>query len=399
MLLNRDGYGPDGRRRYFLDLGSDPAPAPAPDYAPVAQASEEAARVSAAQADRVLAESKRQYERNMEVAQPIIDQQSAMMKQSVDQGNEYYDYWKTKAQPVENALNDEAMAAGSLQKQNEAADRAVADSQGGYTKAINTQLRQARRYGINPNATGGMVIQQAQNTAAAATGARDKEIAMGTAKKLDVAGLYRGMPGASQGAYSVANQSGNSAVNNSATVGNGMVGATQAAGNLTMGGQQLRLQGLGNVLGTQSSNYNAAQQQNNSGFGSLMGGIGGLAQGAGALYTAFSSEELKEDKQPIIGALESLRKLPVEAWSYKDGVADEGEHIGPYAEDVEEEFGDQAAPGGKMLDLVSMNGLLLKGLQELADKVDTLGKNKSTDRGVMLSLRKSPVSRHGTVEA
>lgn len=397
MLLNRDGYDACGRRRCFLDLGSDPAPAPAPDYTPVAQSSEAAARIGAEQADRVLAESKRQYERNMEVAQPIIDQQSAMMKQSVDQGNEYYDYWKTKAQPVENALNTEAMAAGSLQKQNEAADRAVADSQGGYTKAINTQLRQAKRYGINPSATGGMVIQQAQNTAAAATGARDKEIAMSTAKKLDVAGLYRGMPGASQGAYSVANQSGNSAVGNSTAVGNGMVAGTQAAGNLTMGGQQLRLQGLGNVLGAQSSNYNAAQQQNNQGFGSLLGGIGGLASGAGALYTAFSSEDLKEDKQPIDGALASLRKLPVEAWSYKDGVADEGEHIGPYAEDVEEEFGDQAAPGGKMLDLVSMNGLLLKGLQELADKVDTLGKNKSTDRGVMLSLRKSPVARHGMV--
>ena len=349
----------------------------------------------------MLAESKRQYERNMEVAQPIIDQQSALMKQSVDQGNEYYDYWKTKAQPVENALNDEAMAAGSLQKQNEAVDRAVADSQGGYTRAINTQLRQAKRYGINPDATGGMAVQQGQATAAAATGARDKEIALGTAKKLDVAGLYRGMPGASQGAYSVANQSGNSAVNNSATVGNGMVGATQAAGNLVMGGQQLRLQGLGNVLGAQSSNYNAAQQQNNSGFGSLLGGIGGLARGVGALYSSGifgkSSEDLKEDKQPVTGALESLRKLPVEAWSYKDGVADEGEHIGPYAEDVQEELGDQAAPGGKMLDLVSMNGLLLKGLQELADKVDSMGNNKSLDRGVTLSLRKSPVARRGTV--
>lgn len=379
MLLNRDGYGPDGRRRYFLDLGGDSAPAP--DYTPMAAASEEAARVSAEQADRVLAESKRQYDRNMEVAQPVIDTQLGMMKSAKEQGDQYYDYWKTKAQPVEDALNADAMASGTEAKQQEKVDRAVADSQGGFTRALNQTIRQGKRYGMTPvAATGAMAVQQAANTAGAATAARDKEIALGTAKKLDVAGLYRGMPGASTGAYSSANQSGNSAVNNSTTVGNGMVAGTNAAAGLNMQGQGMKLQGMGNVLNAQMSNYNAAQNQSSG-----MGGFGSLLGGAASLYTAFkpvaavgalagSSKKIKTDKTPVNAEVitKGLQRIPVEAWRYKDGEGDGGEHVGPYAEDVNREFGDAAAPGGDKIDLVSMNGLALAGIKNLADRMDKM---------------------------
>lgn len=268
----------------FLDMGGD-AP-PAPDYTPVANASEEAARISAEQADRVLAESKRQYDRNLEVAQPIIDAQTGMMKSAQQQGDEYYDYWKAKAQPVENALNAEAMAAGSDTRQQEQVDRAVADSQGGYTRALNQGFRQARRYGINPANVAAMGVQQAQQTAGAATAARDKEIAMGTAKKLDVAGLYRGMPGASTGAYGAATNAGNSAVGNSVNVGNGITNGTIAAAGIVNQGQQTRVNGLSSMLNSQTSAYNSANQQSNSSFGSLLGGLGGLGQGLGAMKTA-----------------------------------------------------------------------------------------------------------------
>jgi len=281
MLRNRDGFGPDGRRLYFLDMGGD-AP-PAPDYTPMAQASEEAARVSAEQADRVLAESKRQYDRNLEVAQPIIDAQAGMMKSAQEQGDEYYNYWKTKAQPVEDQLNAEAMQAGTATRQQEQVDRAIADSQGAYTRSLNQGFRQARRYGINPAAVASMGVQQAQQTAGAATTARDKEIALGTAKKMDVAGLYRGMPGAATGAYSAATAAGNGAVGNSVAVGNGMTNGAIAAGGLAVQGQGQRIQGLGSVLNAQSSNYNANLQSNNSGFGSTLSGLGGLGQGIGAM--------------------------------------------------------------------------------------------------------------------
>lgn len=255
----------------LADLGKGNSPPP-PDYTPVAQASEAAARISAEQADRVLAESKRQYDRNMEIAQPVMDEQLGLMKQTKTQGDEYYNYWKNNAQPVEGALKDEAMLAGSEGRQQEAVDRAVADSQGGYTRALNQGIRQGRRYGLEPiAATGAMTVQQAANTAGMATSARDKEKLIGTAKKLDVAGLYRGMPGASQGAYSLANQSGNSAVNNSLGVGAGMMAGTGAAAGLTMQGQGMRLNGLTSIAGMQNQNYNTAMQNDSSGLGGILG--------------------------------------------------------------------------------------------------------------------------------
>jgi len=352
------------------DIFGGGSSAPAPDYTPMAQASEEAARVSAEQADRVLAESKRQYDRNMEVAQPVIDTQLGMMKSAKEQGDEYYNYWKTKAQPVEDALNADAMASGTEAKQQEKVDRAVADSQGGFTRALNQTIRQGKRYGMTPvAATGAMTVQQAANTAGAATTARDKEIALGTAKKLDVAGLYRGMPGASTGAYSSANQSGNGAVNNSTTVGNTMTNGTTAAAGLTMQGQGMRISGIGNMLGMQTNAYNAGQNSP-----SPLGGIGSMLGGAASLYTALSTKKAKTDKTPVSAEVitKGLQRIPVEAWRYKDGEGDGGEHIGPYAEDVNREFGDAAAPGGDKIDLVSMNGLALAGIKSLADRMDKM---------------------------
>lgn len=328
----------DARGACFLDMGGD-APA-APDYTPVAQASEEAARISAEQADRVLAESKRQYDRNLEVAQPIIDAQTGMMKSAQQQGDEYYDYWKTKAQPVENALNAEAMAAGGAVRQQEQVDRAIADSQGGYTRALNQGFRQARRYGINPASVASMGVQQAQQTAGSATAARDKEIAMGTAKKLDVAGLYRGMPGAATGAYGAATAAGNGAVGNSVTVGNGMTNGAIAAAGITNQGQQTRVNGLSSMLNAQTSAYNSANQQSNSGFGSMLSGLGGLGQGIGAMKTAsmFASMSDRRLKENIERVGETAHGLGLYEFNYigeparfRGVMADEVEPIMPDA--------------------------------------------------------------------
>ncbi len=370
-LADMDAHG-----ACFLDLGGDSSPPP-PDNTALANASEESARIGAAQADRVLAESTRQYDRNMEVAQPVIDAQLAQMKSAQKQGDEYYGYWKSKAQPVEDALNADAMAAGTEAKQQEKVDRAVADSQGGFTRAINQTIRAGKRYGMEPvAATGAMTVQQAANTAGAATMARDKEIALGTAKKLDVAGLYRGMPGASQGAYTVANQSGNSAVNNSTTVGTGMVAGTGTAAGLTMQGQGMKVQGLGSALNAETAAYNAGQNQSSSlgGIGSLLGGGASMLGTAKSLGWITSSKKAKTDKTPVSAEVitNGLQRIPVEAWKYKDGEGDGGEHIGPYAEDVQREFGDTAAPGGEKIDLVSMNGLALAGIKSLADRMDKM---------------------------
>jgi hypothetical protein len=394
MPCGAPGFGPDSGmagdpyRRHYRDFvadifggGNQPA---APDYTPVAQASEEAARITASQADRVLEESKRQYDRNMEVAKPVVDAQLALMDQSKKQGDEYYNYWKTKAQPVEDSLNAEAMAAGSEQRQNEAVDKAVADSQGSFTRDINQVIRAGKRYGLSPvamdTATGSMATTQAANTAAAATGAREREKSLGYAKKLDVAGLYRGMPGASQGAYGVATGAGNSAVANSRGVGQDLVGGTATAAGITNQGQQLRINGLGSVLNAQTSAYNNGLAHAND----ALGGIGSILGSAAAIKTAFfpSSKKLKTDKRATSARkiVHGLQRVPVERWRYKKGEGDGGEHMGPYAEDMHREFGDAAAPGGRQIDLVTMNGLALVGVKDAADRLDKIERKLGMER-------------------
>lgn len=267
---------PIGLLRFSLDMSND-SPPPA-DTRPMAEASEESARIAAAQADRVLDESKRQYDLNMEVAKPIVDAQLGIMRETERQGRDYYDYMVANQRPVEEKLNEEAMAAGSEAKQQEAVDKAVADSQGGYTRSLNQGFRQGKRYGLNPiTVTGGMAVQQAQNTAAAAGTAREKEKTVGYAKKMDVAGLYRGLPGASQGAYGLAINSGNAANANNMAPGQGLVSGMTTAGNMTIAGQGQKLSGLGSVLNAQTSAYNAAS--GGDGTMQMLGTLGGALIG------------------------------------------------------------------------------------------------------------------------
>lgn len=277
-----------------LDMGGD-AP-PAPDYTPVAQASEESARIAAEQGDRVLAESKRQYDLNMEVARPIVDAQTRIMEETERQGKDYYDYMVSRQRPVEDALNADAMASGSDAKAEEMAGKAMADARQGTTAMQNQMIRQGLRYGYSPAKlaamAGTMAGQHGLEVASAANQAREKEKKLGYAKKMDVAGLYRGLPGASQGAYSVATNAGNSATANQNAPGNALIAGMGTAGNMTIAGQGQKLSGLSSILNAQTSIFN--NSQSNDGLGGMLAGLGGIGQGIGAIM-AGSDRRMKEN--------------------------------------------------------------------------------------------------------
>lgn len=303
----------------------------------MANASEAAARIGAEQGDRVLAESARQYDRNMAVAQPILDSQAAMMKSAQEQGDEYYSYWKTKARPVEDALNADAMASGSAAAQEEAAAKAAADARLGTTQQANMVARQGLRYGWSPAkmaaAAGTLAGSNASTIAGAMTGAREREKLTGTAKKLDVAGLYRGMPGASTGAYGAATAAGNSAVGNSVAVGNGMTNGAIAAGGLNMQGQTARISGLNGILNAQTSVY-GAQSKQDDGFAGMLSGLGGLGQGIGAMKTAgmFASMSDRRLKENIIRVGETVHGLGLYEFNY---IGEPARFRGVMADEVE----------------------------------------------------------------
>ena len=64
-----------------------------------------------------------------------------------------------------------------------------------------------------------------------------------------------------------------------------------------------------------------------------------------------------------------LRKTKIYNWFYKTGRGDEGEHTGPMAGDVRKHMGEEAAPGGKSLDLTTVNGFVMAflSLEKLND--------------------------------
>lgn len=103
------GYRRDGLRRMYFDLGGD-APPP-PDYQPVADASRESAEIAAQLGRDQLAEARRQYEQNMAVAKPVVDAQLDIMRQTAEQGKDYYEYGKI-FRPMEQAMLTQA--AGGL---------------------------------------------------------------------------------------------------------------------------------------------------------------------------------------------------------------------------------------------------------------------------------------------
>lgn len=130
--------------------------------------------------------------------------------------------------------------------------------------------------------------------------ARDMRIsdsARGMAQKMDVAGMYRGLTGASAGAYGLAVGAGNSANGNNAAAGNMLLGQMGQSAQMQMGGRQLAMSGLTNILNNQTAYANSNQGES---FGSVLGGLGGAATGAAKLYSVFGSDRrLKFDIQPV----------------------------------------------------------------------------------------------------
>lgn len=92
---------------------------------------------------------------------------------------------------------------------------------------------------------------------------------------------------------------------------------------------------------------------------------------AGGAARYFSDEKLKEKKRPmdaewIAGQVKNMR---IDKWKYKDGVADSGEHIGPYAK----EFADAFGGDGKTIDAISAAGVALgvgKGNALAIDRIE-----------------------------
>ena len=87
--------------------------------------------------------------------------------------------------------------------------------------------------------------------------------------------------------------------------------------------------------------------------------------------TGTSDEDTKENKTTAGEVLGPISRLPIMKWNYKIGHEDNGAttNIGPMAQDLQKELGDDVAPGGKKIDLVNASGIAMKAIQELNTKI------------------------------
>lgn len=295
----RELHGHNWRNVCHLDMGGD-APPP-PDYTPVAQASKEAAEISAQLGREQLAESRRQYEQNIQIAQPIVEAQKRNMDQAYEQGNYSFENFKTEGRPLQQAMRDIAMGKVTPELQTQM-DKAATENVADVSAALDNQRQQTNRsmtrMGVNPNSgrfaamQGVMDIGAATAKAGAANTGRTQAVDKSYARMGDTLNTYSGMASSAPSFYSAGTNSGNSAMSNQMTPGAALMGGMSAGANTTMSGRQIAMNGLTGVLNSQTSYANANQSE---GMGSVLGGLGGLAMGAAKMGVTFSDRRLKEN--------------------------------------------------------------------------------------------------------
>ena len=119
--------------------------------------------------------------------------------------------------------------------------------------------------------------------------------------------------------------------------------------------------------GQQASILNTDYQNRMQSWQAQQGMMSGLFSGLGAIV-GLSDKNAKKNKREV-SALDAAKKMPVSKWDYKEGMGDEGTHIGPMAQDFQKATG---VGDGKVIDLMTQMGVTLGAVQELAEKVDRL---------------------------
>lgn len=300
---------------------------------------------------------------------------------NAERGDDQWQQYKDVLQPIENKMAEEAMNYDSPEEVARREGLAAATVGRQFDNAQEQTSREMARMGVAPTSSLGSTAMtdqanaRALATAGAVTKERNDTKILGMSLRENAARFGRNQTGTGIAASQAALQAGNSAT--------GVMGAQTAQGNAAGTAQGL----LGTASGAYGNMGNLGlsqmqmQQQANSSSQAGLGSLIGTGMMAGAMM--FSSKELKEDGAPVDddAALEGLTQVPVETWKYQDGVADGGRHVGPYAEDMQAAFGNEVAPGGVGLDMISVSGKHHAAIRALAKKVQRLEQRRSDQGG------------------
>lgn len=365
-----------------------------------------------------LAEEDRKWamDRYNEIAPTLKElqgQQIEVGRRGLERDAELWDRYRTIYMPNEEKYAAAVDAYDTPERREQEAARAASGVGVNFAAQEENLGRDMARYGIKPQDAqlSRMRIAQAGTQATAANEARRDTEMRGIALRGDLANYGRGVPAQANASTQLGlagaggAQAGIAAetANRSASVNSSL--PWYVAG----GGQYSNAAGiLSNQHQQEMSAWNTQQNreaQESAGIGSLVGtvvgGVGGWMIGGpvGASVGAsagskLSSKKYKRDKRPVRyvtsserakhggrtldgeAVLVGIERAPVESWRYKEGIEDGGaeRHVGPYAEDMQREFGDRVAPGGEMIDVAEEVGIALAGVQALSAKVRRLEK-------------------------
>lgn len=309
--------------------------------------------------------------------------QIAQQDQQTRIAGEYDEYNKTTFRPLEKGIVADAEGFDTPEKRRAAAEASMADVNSGFASTNAARARQLAASGIDPgsmrsmSAMAGQDVSQAEALAGAAYKARKGVETTGFARKMDAASLGRNLPSAQATAAATSINAGSAA---SSSAGAGVQAQMAGVPNMNAG-----YNGVSNSLSSSAGiNNNVArlQQQADQYKSELWGQVGNFAG------SVISDEDVKTGVTPTTDdeALEAVGATPVKNWRYDPAkMAAEGlpmddgaEHTGPMAQDVAATMGEKAAPGGKRLDLVTMNGVNMKAIQAVDKKVEALTKQMSS---------------------
>lgn len=212
----------------------------------------------------------------------VTERQLAMAEENAAQGRDLYEYQKRVFRPVEESLVSQAMRDSTPEYYEKYAQQAAAQQAASNANAQGQMERTMASMGVNPNS--GMFAAQQRNlqlSNAAGLGAtmnqaRDRAESLSWARRAEVAGLGKGLVGAGNASYGLAQQGNAGAVSSANqttnTAGNTMGTATQWG--------QLANQGAAGVANSYNDIYKAQANiaaQNDGGLGALGTLVGAYA--------------------------------------------------------------------------------------------------------------------------
>lgn len=327
-----------------------------------------------------------------------VQANTAAQQQETSEAADTYSNYKQYFQPVQDQFATDAASYASDGRKEQAAQTAEGQVATSYDAARAQQADQLQAGGVQAGSgkalalNNALNLQEATARAGAANTARTNVENTGLQLEQNASSLGAGLPATSLAQAGAAQSSGQAAQGSVA----GISGLTAAPLTTSTGATTAGINGL---LG-----YNQAQTNATNSSNSFVGDILGAAGTAAGMF--FSSKKLKstisrvDGKEAVAGlvagggapaskqtvglkadakpltvsgpkALDGLTngKMPVDGWKYKPGVADSGDHVGPYAEDVHAAFGDAVAPRGKAIDMGAMSQVNGHAIAQLAKKV------------------------------